>query len=281
MRASLHPHVLTILLVVCTACRPRATPDPSPSETIGRQQDAAATAGVDVEITNSIGMRLRLIPPGTFTMGSPQGEPGRQDGEDQRAVVLSRPYYLGLTEVTQQQWLSLMDKNPSFVEGDNHPVDTVSWREAVEFCRRLSEQEGASYRLPTEAEWEYACRAGTTTAYNVGATLSTDMANFNGKAGGGDGEYRDESTEVGTFPPNAWGLFDMHGNVWEWCADWHEKNPQRQAVDPSGPLEGTQRVVRGGCWVNAPDVCRSASRGGSNPDNWNFNFGFRVVRDVD
>jgi formylglycine-generating enzyme required for sulfatase activity len=192
---------------------------------------------------------------------------------------------MGTTEVTQAQWKAVMGDNPSFVEADDHPVETIPWPDAVEFCRQLSEKEGAKYRLPTEAEWEYACRAGTTTAFHNGITISTDDANYDGqKASYGKGEkgiFRDETTAVGSFASNAWGLHDMHGNVWEWCADWHGEYLASAVSDPTGPTEGTRRIVRGGCWVTAAAICRSANRGGTDPESWNFNFGFRVVRDLD
>jgi formylglycine-generating enzyme required for sulfatase activity len=191
---------------------------------------------------------------------------------------------MGATEVTQKQWTALVGKNPSFATGDSLPVDTVTWEEAAEFCRELSTKEKVHYRLPTEAEWEYACRAGTTTAFYTGHTISTDEANYDGNytyAGGRKGVFREGSTEVGRFPPNAWGLYDMHGNVWEWCADWYAAYAPGDVRDPTGPAKGKTRVVRGGCWINFPAVCRSANRGDTAPVTWNFNFGFRVVRLLD
>jgi formylglycine-generating enzyme required for sulfatase activity len=192
---------------------------------------------------------------------------------------------MGAAEVTQGQWKALMGKNPSFFDDDTLPVDTVAWPEAMEFCRKLSDkEEGVSYRLPTEAEWEYACRAGTVTPFHTGATISTSQANYHGGytyGNGRKGQYRETSTAAGTFAPNAWSLYDMHGNVWEWCADWFGDYPSSEATDPTGPPEGERRVVRGGCWINFPAVCRSANRGSTVPVSWNFNFGFRVVRVLD
>jgi formylglycine-generating enzyme required for sulfatase activity len=188
------------------------------------------------------------------------------------------------TEVTQKQWKALMGKNPSFFTGDDLPVETVTWKDAAEFCRKLSKKEGVTYRLPTEAEWEYACRAGTTTAFHTGETINTDQANYDGNhtyAGGPKGEFRETTTEAGSLPANAWGLHEMHGNVWEWCADWYGEYPQGEARDPTGPAKGDRRVFRGGCWINFPAVCRSANRASTVPVSWNFHLGFRVVRVLD
>ena len=233
---------------------------------------------------NSIGMKMVLVPPGQFTMGSPLGEQGRADHERPCRVTLSKAFYLSATEVTQKQWMTFTDKNPSFATGDCLPVDTVTWEQAAEFCRKLGAKEGARYRLPTEAEWEYACRAGTTTPFSTGATISTDQANYDGNytyGAGRKGVFRETSTDAGSFAPNAWGLHDMHGNLWEWCADWYGDYPQGETRDPVGPAQGDTRVVRGGCWINFPAVCRSANRGSIPPVSWNFHMGFRVARDVD
>jgi len=231
--------------------------------------------------TNSLGMKLVLIPPGEFVMGSPPTEQGRNSSETQHDVKLTKAFYMAATEVTQEQWQAVMGKNPSFFEGASLPVDTVPWAEAVDFCRKLGEREHADYRLPTEAQWEYACRAGTTTPFHTGATITTEQANYNGEFTYGDGKkgvFREESTRAGSFPANAWGLHDMHGNVWEWCEDWYGTYPTEQVTDPTGPPHGEKRAVRGGCWINFPAVCRSANRGSTVPRSWNFHFGFRVVR---
>lgn len=257
----------------------------SAEEAQTHQRAWAEHRSLPVQLTNSVGMRLVLIPPGQFVMGSPPGEEGRNDAETQYTAKLTKPFYMGAAEVTQRQWKALMGKNPSFFTDDTLPVDTVAWKEAVEFCRKLSDQEkGVQYRLPTEAEWEYACRAGTMTPFHTGATINTDQANYDGGytyGSGRKGEYRETSTAAGTFAPNAWGLHDMHGNVWEWCADWRGDYPSAEASDPTGPREGEKRVVRGGCWINFPAVCRSANRGSTVPESWNFHFGFRVVRVLD
>ena len=271
-------------MTTCVLSCAKSAPSLSPMEAEANQKAAADREGVPARITNSIGMELLLIPSGRFVMGSPKHEAGRQPREVQHDVTLSRSFYMGRTEVTQAQWKAIMGDNPSFVEGDDHPVETIGWAKSVEFCRNLSEKEGVKYRLPTEAEWEYACRAGTTTPFHTGETISTDQANFDGQktyGRGKQGVFRDESTEVASFVPNAWGLHDMHGNVWEWFADWFGDYPTDAVTDPTGPDQGTRKIVRGGCWFNAPAVSRSANRGDAEPVSWNFHFGFRVVREID
>jgi uncharacterized protein (TIGR02996 family) len=206
---------------------------------------------------NSAGVVLALIPPGTFLMGSPRSELERQSSERWHRVTMGRAFWIGTHLVTQQQWRAVMGTNPSRFEGDTRPVERVSWDDCQDFCRRLSRREGRTYRLPTEAEWEYACRAGTTTPYYFGPTVSPRQANYNG---GGSGAYRAQTTATGTFPPNRWGLTDMHGNLWEWCQDWFGKYPRGAATDPRGPETGEVRVLRGGSWGSYPSWCRSASR---------------------
>lgn len=248
------------------------------------QQAWAEHLQTPVKLTNSIGMTFAMIPPGEFSMGSPPKEEWHRDDEVLHRVTLSKAFYMGTTEVTQEQWSAFTDENPSFCTGDQLPVETVTWKQAVEFCRKLSEKEGKLYRLPTEAEWEYACRAGTATPFHTGETVRPDQANYDGNrtyAGGPKGVFREETTKAGSFAPNAWGLHDMHGNVWEWCADWYGKYPESDVTDPVGPAKGDRRIIRGGCWVNFPAVCRSANRGNVPPVSWNFHLGFRVVREVD
>ncbi len=233
--------------------------------------------GIPVQITNSIGMKLNLIPPGKFTMGSPESEPGCRDNETQHLVKITKPFYLSAHEVTQAQYERVMGSNPSGSKVPTKPVEQVSWNAAVEFCRKLSDEEGVEYRLPTEAEWEYACRAGTTTAYSFGADAS------------GIGEYvwyKDNSKgsthPVGEKKPNAWGLFDMHGNVYEWCQDLYGPYERLQVVsDPIGPASGDHgRVLRGGACVYLPMGVRAAYRITNFPHFRNHDIGFRLARTI-
>ena len=261
------------------------------------------------KITNIIGMKLVLIPKGTFMMGSPKTEKGRVQDETQHQVTISKDYYLGVTEVTQEQYEKVMGTNPSNFQGNkiegsssNHPVDRVSWEDAVEFCKKLSElpeEKGAGrvYRLPTEAEWEYACRAGSKTAYSFGDN-SRDLGNyawFGNNSGSKELDsaailkdtpqrYMDTlvSARCATHPvgekkANAWGLYDMHGNVWEWCSDWYGGYPKGAVSDPVGPIQGSRRVDRGGSWLLEAARCRLAIRFRRLPSVREYDLGFRVA----
>jgi len=260
------------------------------------------------KITNSIGMKLVLIPKGTFMMGSPTTEEGRVQEETQHQVTISKDYYLGVTEVTQGQYEKVMGTNPSYFQGNkiegsssNHPVDRVSWEDAVEFCKKLSElpEEKASgrvYRLPTEAEWEYACRAGSKTAYSFGDNRR-DLGNYAWFANNSGSKELDSATilkdnpqrymdtlvsagcathAVGEKKANAWGLFDMHGNVLEWCSDWYGGYSKGAVRDPVGPIEGSRRVDRGGSWLLEATRCRLAIRFRRLPSVREYDLGFRV-----
>jgi formylglycine-generating enzyme required for sulfatase activity len=228
-------------------------------------------------ITNSIGMKLVLIPAGEFLMGSPATEEGRYSDEQQHRVRITKPYYLGATEVTQTQYEAVMRENLSDFKGPQRPVETVSWDDAASFCDRLSALQaekvaGRTYRLPTEAEWEYASRAGSTARYAYG----DDAA-----ALGDHAWFVDNSSEtthpVGEKQPNAWGLYDMHGNVWEWCADWYGEYTNSLVDDPTGPATGSERVHRGGCWLDPATDCRTAYRGKVRPFIRVSDLGFRVA----
>jgi formylglycine-generating enzyme required for sulfatase activity len=243
------------------------------------------------KITNGLGMQFVLIPAGTFAMGSPPDEPGRANDEKEHGVTISTPFYLQTTEVTQRQWKQLMEENPSRFKfdncGDDCPVETVSWQEAQEFIKRLNEKEKTDqYRLPTEAEWEFACRAGTATPFNTGNCITTDRANYNGEnpfkhslADCPKGVNRKSTVRAGSFPPNAWGLHDMHGNVWEWCQDWEDGYPAGHVIDPKGPSSGKDRVLRGGSWLDEARNLRSARRFKSSPYYRDADFGFRLAKD--
>ena len=243
------------------------------------QENWAAYSNRQVVVTNSIGMQLVLIPPGEFLMGSPNTEEERLDNEGPRhPVVITRLLYLGVCPVTQAEYERVMSRNPSSCKDNNRlPVEKVSWQDATEFCRRLSaleeeRQAGREYRLPTEAEWEYACRAGTMTRYCFG----------NGDARLADYAWYDQSSEGKTHVvcnklPNAWGLHDTHGNVWEWCADWYGRYSDGSVEDPTGPAQGSSRVVRGGGWFHSANYLRSAARSRLSPSERSTNLGFRVA----
>jgi formylglycine-generating enzyme required for sulfatase activity len=239
-----------------------------------------------LEIENMLGMRFVYITPGKFMMGSPEHEKGRSIDETLHEVELTKGFYMQTTPVTQAQWKAAMGDNPSYFKGDNCPVERVNWHDAQKFIETLNKKEGKSvYRLPTEAEWEYACRAGTVTPFAFGECLSTDDANYDGNnplEGCPRGQYRQETTPAGSFRPNAWGLYDMHGNVWEWCADWYGDYPSSSSsiVDPVGPNGGASRVLRGGCWSLDGQDCRSAYRSWGGPDDRLVNGGFRLVLSV-
>ena len=242
-------------------------------------------------LTNSVGMKLALIPAGTFTMGSPEHEQDRSVHEGpEHPVTLRKPFYMGVYPVTQALYEAVMGVNPSYFNrrgggGPDHPVEQVSWDDAVEFCRRLSalpEEKAAwrLYRLPTEAEWEYACRAGTATPWYGGTSYPVGRANFNGSfpyAGAPEEMHR--TNQVGKYSPNAFGLYDMIGNVWEWCADWYATDAYaRSGPDsPEGPSAGTYRVLRGASWDSPGRMCRSAFRNLGAPDKRANHVGFRVV----
>jgi WD40 repeat protein len=262
-----------------TATTPLHAVAPFDAAKAGQHQQAWADhLQTPVESTNSIVMKLRLVPAGEFTMGSPRTESYRGDDETQHRVTLTKPFYLGVTEVTQEQYQKVMGTNPSHFKGPQNPVETVFWADAVEFCRKLSampaeKTAGHLYRLPTEAEWEYACRSGTTTAYGFG-----DDASRLGDYGWFDGN---PAHRVGEKKPNAWGLYDMHGNVWEWCQDWYGAYPSGSATDPTGARGGSFRVIRvirGGSWISSARVCRSADRSRDAPGYRSSGLGFRVLR---
>jgi len=232
--------------------------------------------------TNSIGMKFVWIPPGSFMMGSPKEEKQRSDRETQRKVTLSKGIYMGVYTVTQEQWQEVMGNNPSEFKGEkNLPVEQLSWEDCQTFIKKLREKDKKPYRLPSEAEWEFCCRAGTTTPFHFGATISTDQANYFGEAVYGDGKkgvYRKKTTPVGSFPANVWGLHDMHGNVWQWCQDWvgAVESTEKELVDPTGPKKGQYRALRGGAWDCHPTNCRSACCFEAGPGSRFSGHGLRV-----
>ena len=236
------------------------------------------------DFTNSIGMKFKLIPAGEFMMGSPEDEEKRTIDEKQHRVRITKPFYLGVYEVTQEQFERIMGNNPSDHEGSTNPVEQVIWAEAAEFCKKLSAREGRTYRLPTEAQWEYACRAGTTTPFNFGSVLNGKRANCVGIYPYGTetkGPWPTHPTSVGSYAANAWGLYDMHGNVSEWCSDWYDidyyaEAPTDDPTGPTDPMPNPYHVIRGGSWLTYPEDCRSAKRLIVPDDRFHF-LGFRVV----
>ena len=220
-----------------------------------------------------VGYAFRWCPAGTFMMGSPEDEADRYDNETLHQVVLSRGFWMLETEVTQMMWASVMEKNPSNFKGSKQPVETVSWNNCQEYIKKLNDlgvaPKGYRFSLPTEAQWEYACRAGTTTAYHFGNTLTKEQANFGGNVG--------KTSDVASYPANAWGLHDMHGNVLEWCLDWYGDYPNGNVTDPAGAVEGSYRVLRGGGWRVVAEICRSADRERDVPSWWSNSIGLRVA----
>lgn len=263
----------------------------------------SSTSGFEVRapaqplVTSTIGMRLVHIDAGEFVMGSPKEERRRELDEIQHPVRLTKDFYMGRTEVTRGQFEWFVREtqykteaeragdfrtwqNPGIVQTATHPVVCVTIADARAFCEWLSRVEKKRYRLPTEAEWEYACRGGTAAPFYLGGTISTEQANFNGTTtygGGPKGESRSGTLEVAKFPANPWGLHDMIGNVWEWCSDRYSRYPETLATDPAGAASGEVYLTRGGSWANAPEYCRSAYRFGARQDQRFAALGFRVV----
>jgi len=231
-------------------------------------------------------MTFALVPSGRFTMGGPVGELGREAQELPHEVAISRPFYMGIHEVTQQQWQQVMGSNPSWFRdcGSDCPVERVSWQQVQAFIARLNRLSSQRFRLPTEAEWEFACRAGTATPFSTGADLTTVQANYDGEGPYGSsppGRFRRTTTAVGSFPPNAFGLHDMHGNVWEWTQDCHCPYRAGSVIDPVGACATDFKVIRGGSWYFDANSARCALRYTHRPQDSGFSLGFRVVRPMD
>jgi formylglycine-generating enzyme required for sulfatase activity len=254
---------------------------------LDRQQASAPYQTLD--LGKGVTLDMVLIPGGSFMMGSLDSEVGRISYEGPRHKVTLPEFWMGKYPVTQAQYQAIMGNNPAKFKGDNRPVDQVSWNEAMEFCDRLSKKLGQPYTLPSEAQWEYACRAGTTTPFHFGETITSDLANYDGNhtyGTGPKGIYREKTTDVGSFPPNGFGLYDMHGNVWEWCLDhWHNSYQGAPAdgsvwVSDENKVLGlfSQRVCRGGSWFTYPWICRCAYRRINSIPALRVNdIGFRVV----
>ncbi|MGK7949056.1 MAG: SUMF1/EgtB/PvdO family nonheme iron enzyme [Xenococcaceae cyanobacterium] len=233
------------------------------------------------DLDNGVILEMVSIPAGEFIMGSPSDEKDRDEDESPQHKVSVPAFFMGKFAVTQAQYQAVMGSNSSYFQGDNRPVKQVSWNDANEFCQKLSEKTGRNYRLPSEAEWEYACRAGTITPFHFGATLTSNLANYNANytyQSEPEGEYRQETTEVGIFPPNAFGLYDMHGNVWEWCEDdWHDNYNGAPSDGSVWRSRSNIKVVWGGSWHEYPRNCRSANRYRLNPAPRYNDIGLRVV----
>ncbi|MBC8393272.1 MAG: formylglycine-generating enzyme family protein [Deltaproteobacteria bacterium] len=228
-------------------------------------------------------MEFVYIQPGTFIMGSPTNEPGRDNDEKQHRVNLTKGFYMQTTEVTQGQWKEVMGSNPSHFKncGVDCPIEKVSWSDVQQFINKLNQREGSgTYRLPTEAEWEYAARAGSKTAFangDISGTVCGYDSNLDAM-GWYCGNANNKTHPVAQKQPNAWGLYDMHGNVWEWCQDWFGAYPSGSVTDPTGPSGGSFRVLRGGSWDHDARCCRSAFRGRGNPGRRDDYLGFRLLR---
>jgi formylglycine-generating enzyme required for sulfatase activity len=246
-----------------------ATPSAAPTASSAVTPTASPATQPGKELMLDLGggktMKLVLIPAGKFMMG----------GKEQHQVTLTKPYFMGTTLVTQAQYEAIMGNNPSRFKGPTNPVETISWDDAADFCKKLSAKTHQAVRLPTEAEWEYACRAGTKTAFSFGddETVLGDYAWYADNSGG-------TTHPVAQKKPNPWGLYDMHGNVWEWCSDWHDDYPTQAVTDPQGPGSGAFRIVRGGGYLYNPVNCRSANRGHYAPVDRGIVCGLRVVAAV-
>ena len=255
---------------------------------------------VKEDLGQGVSLEMVLIPAGKFVMGSPENEKGRYDNETQHEVTLTKSYYMGKYAVTQEQWEAVMGNNPSdtpveqllprnvtlwdalfcgiriYNEGANLPLTHESWEDCQEFIKKLNAKTDGGYRLPTESEWEYACRAGTTTAYSFGKSITKSEAKINGDNIKAVWSYGPNA--VGSYRPNAFGLYDMHGNVCEWCEDWYGDYPAGAVTDPKGPATRSSRVLRGGSFNDKESHARSSTRNDITPSDRGVNVGFRLAR---
>ena len=243
-------------------------------------------ANMTIMLPGDVPLELAWCPAGVFMMGSPAGEAERDDDEPLHQVKISKGFWMGIYPVTQKQYTAVMGSNPSNYDGfDSHPVENVTWFDAKDFCKRALKlaqniPDGMTFDLPTEAQWEYACRAGTKTPFHFGDKLNGEQANCDGTRPYGttqEGANIDCTCNVGSYAPNAWGLYDMHGNVWEWCNDWYGPYQEGFVADPQGAANGTKHSERGGSWRNAAKRCRAAIRRKSAPEDVYDNLGFRVI----
>ncbi len=287
-----HIHCVAVILLLWALVGPTVPANVARAEGDREQEIVADLPGL---MTGAKKLKMVLIQPGTFFMGSPSTEPGRCERDwPAHQVSITKPFYMGKYEVTQAQWLALMDKNPSkFRERPNHPVEKVNWRACQKFIKRLNTLDQGTFRLPAEAEWEYACRAGTQTPFFFSDEVK-DAEERDGFwevadrymwwAGNSDS---DGAREVGTKAPNPWGLYNIHGNVWEWCWDrWENPHPRAPQIDPQGPSFGwslfslwRNHIGRGGSFRESAEHCRSAQRGREQSFDYHFSLGFRIVRE--
>ncbi|KIX11351.1 formylglycine-generating enzyme family protein [Dethiosulfatarculus sandiegensis] len=258
---------------------------------LGFGESLRAESSLPAKYKNSLGMEFALIPAGKFTMGSPADASWARPNETPHQVTFSQPFYMQTTEVTLGQWRALMGKRFLIRRkgGPDIPVSKVSWHDAMRFVAKLNQLGEGVYNLPTEAQWEYACRAGSDTAYFWGNSLTCSQAMY------GNNPIKNACclayirkkglpvsgpAPVKSYPPNAWGLYDMHGNLWEWCRDWFGPYPEKAVTDPTGPADGVNRVRRGGSWYRGVARLRSTNRNFANPDSMYSTLGFRVIRET-
>jgi len=269
--------ICLLLLGMGTKAAPEGTDSTATKQNEDKPTSQPANE-LNLDLGNKVTMKLVLLPAGQFVMGSPEDEKGREATEGPRhGVRITRPFYMGACEVTQEQYQQVMGENPSKSKGASKPVEKVSWHDAAEFCKKLSQKTRRQVALPTEAQWEYACRAGSAGPYCFG-----DDENKLGDYAWYVYNSEMESHRVGQKKPNAFGLYDMHGNLSEWCRDWFADSYARAgAKDPTGPASGTQRVVRGSSFGDIPRHCRCADRSGAPPDMKVSSVGFRVVMNVE
>ncbi|MDB4663166.1 formylglycine-generating enzyme family protein [bacterium] len=274
------PFLAILVSMMLAGCGEETSVAPTPTEEPSKEVSVAPTTTEEPITIPGLNLEMMPIPAGTFLMGSPNDEEGRDNDEGLHTVTITKPFWLGKTEVTQALWKAVMGNNPSRFMGDDLPVEKVSWTDAVAFCEKLNEMKrdtlpaGYHYTLPMEAQWEYACRAGTITQFSYG--------NDTGYSQLGSYVWCGDNSSSGTHPvgeklPNDWGLYDMHGNVWEWCLDWYGEYPGGSITDPQDPQSGTYRVLRGGGWGSHARFCRSALRNGYGPGDTSRDLGFRVA----
>jgi len=290
-------HFLLLMLLFVMGCDEPLKLDPANPATPALAKQLQGQAALDlelpaekiIELDSKTRMEFVLVPAGEFNMGSPKTEKKREADEGPiHHVKISKPFYMSKHEVTQAQYKAIMGRlpKPCKFEGDSLPVENVDWNNADTCLKALSVSKGMKFRLPTEAEWEYACRGGTSTPFNTGETINAEQANYDSKyvyGNGVVGDCKEATVPVGSFPPNAFGLYDMHGNVWEWCSDFYKNNYYKnsETVDPKGPASGGARVIRGGSWNHNPNKLRSADRNKRIHGADRRYLGFRAVQEIE